>query len=78
MLFTEISFPLNTMLKLKKENNTKAIKKIAKNLCFIFLELNNSQIAIAKAAITKNITIDTMFNEIERDIKIFLTTQKEE
>ena len=78
MLFTEISFPLNTMLKLKKENNIKAIKKIAKNLCFIFLDPNNSQIAIAKAAITKNITIDTMFNEIERDIKIFLTTQKEE
>ncbi len=72
MLFMEISFPWNTALKLKKENNNKAIKKTAKILCFILLNPNKSQIPIARTATINIIALNAMINKINGNIKMFL------
>ena len=76
MPFTEISLPLNATLKVKKENNRRAIKNIAKNLCFILLNPNNNQIAIIRIAMTNNGRPNTIINETIENIKIFLLKQK--
>jgi len=76
MPFTEISLPLNATLKVKKENNRRAIKNIAKNLCFILLNPNNNQIAIIRIAMMNSGRPNTIINETTENIKIFLLKQK--